>query len=461
MEKTINKAPPLLAMDWLHQLQQPIIQWMDDPQGHVRKLPRASRQAYQARIETLWCDCVLGKLMSCSTGSDSEGSKSAFGSVLAPRLPTIRSAAHQADIAEDASISTSSSTPHSQGGRDAGKGVNPYTSKALVFLSPLLFVGLNSWRKTTVNKTLELWNKTFGSSSTELEYPEDLVSIFSQLKLVAAISLPGWPYEDSSQTELPQFASLSQEVFSIPPELNVRSGLSRMSKRKAEAAGQDVSKKSKKSQSEKESRSEAITTGNSSNATTGGTNHRASMPDYASSTDPDSSEPSGDQSENSRVVELQSTEPADTPTAIPSRGNRMVTIKVEPPSSPSLKPCQAIDDISALDGLGDNDEEANCRDQQIGGGIKPTTTTMSSEAGPVREYRDTQVGDSSAKGIPQTGDGSTALVVTQDMVVETEPVMSLRTPQCVSVSVTTGEHFVQVVQRLVDDRVAIGQLDMR
>lgn len=465
MEKIINKAPPVLAMDWLHQLQQPIIQWMDDPLGHIRTLPKASRRVYQARIETLWCDCVLVKLMSCPVGNNGEGSKSGFGSVLASRPSTIRNAVHQAAISEDTSTSTSSSAL--QGGRDSGKGMNPYTSKTLVFLSPLLFVGLNSWRKTTVNKTLEFWNKTFGSSSTELEYPKDLVSIFKQLKLVATISLPGWAYEDSSQTEVPQFASLSQEMLSIPPELNVRSGLSRMLKRKAEAAGQDVSKKAKKSQSKQGSGKAAIMTGGSSNVSTCSTDHRASTPDDVSSSDSDSSDVLDDRSKISRAVEqLHAPEPAKTPPVFPKE-NRKVAIKVEPPSSPSLRPYQAIDDISALDGLGDNDEVTNCSGQLLASKNIPTKV----KAGPVKEHSDVQMEDSSmsshnnaesvAKGASQMGDESAALVMTQDMEVETEPATTSRTPQCVSVSVTTGEHFVQVVRQLVEDRVAIGQLDMR
>jgi hypothetical protein len=241
-----------------------------------------------------------------------------------------------------------------------------------------------------------------------------------------------------------------------------------MLKRKAEAAAQDVPKKAKKSQSKQGSGKAVLTTGGSSNVSTKRTDHRGSTPDDVSSSDSDISDILDDRSKISRAVEqLQASEPANTPPVFPSKENRKVAIKVEPPSSPSLRPYQAIDDISALDGLGDNDEVTNCSDQLFASKSIPTKV----KAGPVKEHSDTQMEDSSmsshnaaesvAKGASQVGDENAALVMTQDMEVETEPATTSRTPQCVSVSVTTGEHIVQVVRQLVEDRVAIGQLDMR
>ncbi|KAF8940226.1 DNA-binding protein rif1 [Dissophora ornata] len=246
MEKTINKAPSSYVIEWLHCLQHSIIHWMDDPLGAIRNLAKTHRRAYQARVENLWNRCVLPKLASCSHESIN-GGPTIFGSVLAPHVATIRGAVQQAQ-----SAATSGEAPSSPNSSPVManpflvKSVEPYNSKTLTLLAPLLFVGLNSHRKTIVNKTLEFWNKTFGMATTDLEYPDDIVSIMRQLKLVATISLPGWSFDDNSQTEVPQFASLSQEMLSVPSELNMKSGLSRLLKEKALLAAQRFPRKKHK-----------------------------------------------------------------------------------------------------------------------------------------------------------------------------------------------------------------------
>ncbi|KAF9115603.1 DNA-binding protein rif1 [Mortierella sp. AM989] len=249
MEKVINKAPPSLIMQWFHSLQHSIIRWVDDPLLILHQLPKASRQLYRIRINIFWNHCVIRKLLGLSTESRIGGPKSAFGSVLPPPISTIRGAVQQraqtATAARDSQTSHSPSksptvlpNPFLENDIDNVHATEVYDSEVLALLMPLLFSGLNSHHKSIVNTTLEFWNKSFGLSKKDLDYPQEIVSIMQQLKLVATISLPGWSFEDSSQTEVPQFASLSQEILSLPSELNVRTGLSRLLKQKAKIAKQ-------------------------------------------------------------------------------------------------------------------------------------------------------------------------------------------------------------------------------
>ncbi|KAI1317036.1 hypothetical protein EDD11_009102 [Mortierella claussenii] len=256
MEKIINKAPSSQIVAWFEKLQRSIIIWIDDTSMNIRDSLKAHRRPYRSRIDAFWNLCVLRKLLSCSTENGVGGPKSAFGSVLPGPVTTIRGAFQQQQQQQKlqptspfGSSSTAlvnpflvnSSIGSSGGSSSRGSGsADVFNSETLAILSPLLFAALNSHGKSIVNKTLEFWNQTFGQSKTNLEYPEDIVLIMQQLKLVATISLPGWSYEDSSQTEVPQFASLSQDMLSTPAELNVKSGsgLARLLKEKAEVARQ-------------------------------------------------------------------------------------------------------------------------------------------------------------------------------------------------------------------------------
>ncbi|KAF9205446.1 DNA-binding protein rif1 [Haplosporangium sp. Z 27] len=257
LEKVINKAPSSYIAHWLQELQHSIIQWIEDPLKRIRNLPKAARRLYRSRINTFWSHCVLRKLLDCSAESRIGGPRSAFGSVLPPVLSTIRSAMkHQEQVAaatrggqvSHSPLTSPSALPNpflENGGVNTRSDNAPeiYNSETLALLTPLLLAGLNSHHKSIVNPTLEFWNKSFGLSKKSLEYPDEIVLIMRQLKLVATISLPGWNFEDSSQTEVPQFASMSQEMFSLPAELNVKSGLSRLLKEKAVLAKQLSPKK--------------------------------------------------------------------------------------------------------------------------------------------------------------------------------------------------------------------------
>ncbi|KAF8979992.1 DNA-binding protein rif1 [Entomortierella lignicola] len=257
LEKVINKAPSSYIVHWLQELQHSIIQWIEDPLKRIRNLPKAARRLYRSRINTFWSHCVLRKLLDCSAESRIGGPRSAFGSVLPPVLSTIRSAMkHQEQVAaatrggqvSHSPLASPSALPNpflENGGVNTSSDNAPeiYNSETLALLTPLLLAGLNSHHKSIVNPTLEFWNKSFGLSKKSLDYPDEIVLIMRQLKLVATISLPGWNFEDSSQTEVPQFASMSQEMFSLPTELNVKSGLSRLLKEKAVLAKQLSPKK--------------------------------------------------------------------------------------------------------------------------------------------------------------------------------------------------------------------------
>ncbi|KAF9360648.1 DNA-binding protein rif1 [Mortierella sp. AD094] len=261
MEKIINKAPPSYIIQWFQSMQHSIVQWIDDPLMAIRRLPKASRRLYRARISSFWSHCVLRKLLGCSTESRVGGPKSAFGSVLPSPVSTIRSAMQQqAQVATTSRDGQALSSPFTSptvlvnpflenniDNSSSAAGDNAteiYNSETLALLTPLLFAGLNSHHKSIVNVTLEFWNKSFGLYKKNLDYPDEIVSIMRQLKLVATISLPGWTFEDNSQTEVPQFASLSQEMLSLPAELNIKPGLSRLLKEKAEMAKRLSSRKS-------------------------------------------------------------------------------------------------------------------------------------------------------------------------------------------------------------------------
>ncbi|KAF9183259.1 hypothetical protein BGZ51_004148 [Haplosporangium sp. Z 767] len=210
------------------------------PQSMVIQL-----RVYQARVESLWNQCVLPRLSSSSSrnnvndtnniNSNNNGggfkSETAFGSVFAPLVSTIRGAYQQAHAANSRGASPSSPTTHlhTVAGQDQGRGL--FNSESLALLAPLLAVGLGSERKSIVNKTLEFWNQSFGRFKGDLEYPEEIAAIMQKLKLVATVQLPGWSLEDSSQTEVPQFATMSQEMFSLPAELNVRPSVLKTGKR--------------------------------------------------------------------------------------------------------------------------------------------------------------------------------------------------------------------------------------
>lgn len=251
LEKVINKAPTSLVMQWIQHLHKAILLWLADSGHAIKNLPKETRQAYQARLETLWNDCILHRLQSCGEENQEDGATSGFGSVMAPPPTTIRGAYDRAlatrgagsgtgsKSAAGAGLLSRSSSSTSLSGGIRGKAVaGPFSSEELARLSPLLVAALVSGRKGVVNKTLEFWNETFGKSQADLIYPEAFVEAMRPLKLVATVKLPGWSYEDNSQTEMPQFsASMSQEaLLSIPAELNVRVSASKLMKQKAETA---------------------------------------------------------------------------------------------------------------------------------------------------------------------------------------------------------------------------------
>ncbi|OAQ28932.1 hypothetical protein K457DRAFT_32590 [Linnemannia elongata AG-77] len=251
LEKVINKAPTSLVMQWIQHLHKAILLWLADSGHAIRDLPKETRQAYQARLETLWNNCILHRLRSCGEENKEDGATSGFGSVMAPPSTTIRGAYDRALATRGAGsgtgsksaagaglLSRSSSSTSLSGGVDGKAAVGPFSSEELARLSPLLIAALVSGRKAVVNKTLEFWNETFGMSQVDLIYPEAFVEAMRPLKLVATVKLPGWNYEDSSQTEMPQFsASMSQEaLLSIPAELHVRVSASKLMKQKAELA---------------------------------------------------------------------------------------------------------------------------------------------------------------------------------------------------------------------------------
>jgi len=241
MERIINKAQLLSVMLWLHQMQGPILTWMNDSDSTIAGYPKATRRSLQSRVENFWSNCVLSKLLLCSVNPTTGGNLT-VGSVIAPHLSTVRGAlqqSHSGSSMGGSAVSPSRSSPVEQI-------QNPFNSKSLVLLQLLIAAGLGSESKSIVNKTLEFWNDTFGTYDGDLEYPDEIVAVLRPLKLVATIKLPGWSLEDDSQVVLPQFASLSQEMLSLPAELNIRAGLPIRTKRKADTVPEVTPAKQKR-----------------------------------------------------------------------------------------------------------------------------------------------------------------------------------------------------------------------
>ena len=67
-----------------------------------------------------------------------------------------------------------------------------HPTKLLADLEILICSGLESTHKVVVNLAIQFWNSSFGTSTTELEYPERAKCILKRLRSVAEVHLPFW-----------------------------------------------------------------------------------------------------------------------------------------------------------------------------------------------------------------------------------------------------------------------------
>ncbi|KAF9583195.1 DNA-binding protein rif1 [Lunasporangiospora selenospora] len=248
VEKTINKAPVPFIMHWVSRFENSLFLWIMDPLHHIQNCPKVINRAYRARITKLWSQCVLPRLLSCGSQSKEGLSRTAFGSVHAPPVPTIRNAVLQQQQGAGSSSERAASPTGSNS--DSNSSTASTDSMDLVFnsehldqLKLVLLAGLGSENKNIVNETLEFWNQTWGlHGGAGLEYPQEIVAAMKRLKLVATVSLPGWESVETGaidndtegvegegeHIEPPIFATLSQEILSLPSGLLVRPALSRL-----------------------------------------------------------------------------------------------------------------------------------------------------------------------------------------------------------------------------------------
>lgn len=68
----------------------------------------------------------------------------------------------------------------------------------LLSIQGLMASSLRSRHKSILNKSVLLWNRTFGSVES-LDYPEELQTVLRKLKSIVDIQLPGFPDVDDDE----------------------------------------------------------------------------------------------------------------------------------------------------------------------------------------------------------------------------------------------------------------------
>lgn len=84
-----------------------------------------------------------------------------------------------------------------------------HDTMSLKILEALIVAGLRSRRQRIANRTIEMWNKTFGAQDS-LEYPPLVEERLRRIRLVADLRLPEFP--ESSDNDVGQLTSPSKEL---------------------------------------------------------------------------------------------------------------------------------------------------------------------------------------------------------------------------------------------------------
>ncbi|KAF9984565.1 DNA-binding protein rif1 [Mortierella antarctica] len=230
MEKLINKCPPSLLATWIQHLCAAILLWMSDPLNKISSKDALSK-SYQAQLESFWNGCVIPKVLAWSA-EHTRGARSAFGTVQPLPVTAIRGI-YQQEHADNVgrSPSPTSSTAHPQPSRDK----EHQNDKSRETVKELLREGIRSTRKSIARISSEAWIQIYSAENDET--PEDI------LRHMQPISAD---MEGNSQSQASAAASQSQEMLSIPAELNLRRGITRKQEHIAVASvEQSPSKKSK------------------------------------------------------------------------------------------------------------------------------------------------------------------------------------------------------------------------
>ncbi|OJD36610.1 telomere length regulator protein [Diplodia corticola] len=92
-----------------------------------------------------------------------------------------------------------------------------HDTRLLKALAALITAGLRSERQRIVNRTVEMWNRSFGSQ-TELQYPADVEKGLRRLRPIVELGLPGFPDppSDEEPEPLPTFEQSQEDTVAGP-----------------------------------------------------------------------------------------------------------------------------------------------------------------------------------------------------------------------------------------------------
>lgn len=87
------------------------------------------------------------------------------------------------------------------------EGLQRHDNHMLKALEVLLNAGLRSKRQRIVNRTIEMWNKTFGAQN-DLAYPRIIEKSLRRLRPIVDLRLPGFPDDPSDEVSTTFFTLL-------------------------------------------------------------------------------------------------------------------------------------------------------------------------------------------------------------------------------------------------------------
>ncbi|KAF4312841.1 hypothetical protein GTA08_BOTSDO11929 [Botryosphaeria dothidea] len=135
---------------------------------------------------------------------------------------------------EDPEQKLAGDTADAQGGREAVytlweivmasvEELPRHDTMSLKILEALIVAGLRSRRQRIANRTIEMWNKTFGAQDS-LEYPPLVEERLRRIRLVADLRLPEFPESSDNDDEepIPTFEDSQEDTVQAHPPLEFR-----------------------------------------------------------------------------------------------------------------------------------------------------------------------------------------------------------------------------------------------
>ncbi|KAF9573000.1 DNA-binding protein rif1 [Mortierella alpina] len=245
MEKLVNKCPPSLLATWIKHLCSAILLWMSDPLSKISGKDPLSK-SYQAQLESFWNGCIIPKVLTWSA-EHTRGARGAFGTVQPLPVTAIRGIyqqEHAGNVQRPSSPSSSTAHPHSSGDKER------HNAESREAVKELVRGGILSARKSIARVSTEAWIQIFNADDDET--PEDILRDAQSM----AVDVAG-----NSQSQASGVASQSQEVLSIPAELNMRRGISRKQEHTAVTAAEQYANAKSKQTLQHEAQSPRIDIG--------------------------------------------------------------------------------------------------------------------------------------------------------------------------------------------------------